>query len=87
MNLMTFNLPALGINEIKGAVEFKFNKALQEGPCPVPGLGSRDANKGNRIRVEKKVQAMLMRILHVTRSVILCQSRWMMRQVHGKEAA
>jgi hypothetical protein len=38
----------------------------------VPGLGSRDANKGNRIRMEKKVQAMLMRILHAPHSVTLC---------------
>jgi hypothetical protein len=28
INLMPFNLPSLGINEIEGAVEFKFDKAF-----------------------------------------------------------
>jgi hypothetical protein len=71
INLMTFDLPSLGINEIEGAVEFNFEKAFQESARPVPSLGSCDANKGDRIRVEEEVQVMLMRILHTPYSVIL----------------
>jgi hypothetical protein len=55
VNLMTVDLPALGINEIKGAVEFNFGKAFQESARPVPNLGSCNANKSDRIRVEEEL--------------------------------
>ncbi len=67
MNSMTFNNPTLGVDKIHRVVEFKFDKAFKEGARPVPGLGSRDANKGDRIGMEEELQAMLIRILHVPR--------------------
>ncbi len=63
MNLVTFDLPTLGINEIEGAVESNFQKALQESERPVPSLGSCDAHKGERIRMEEEIQVMLTHIL------------------------
>lgn len=71
VNLMTFDLPFLGINEIEGAVEFNFDKAFQESARPVPSRGSCDANKGDRIRVEEEFQVMLRRVLLTHYSVIL----------------
>jgi hypothetical protein len=63
INLVTFDLPAFGIDEIERAVESNFEKALQESERPVPGLGSCNANKGERIRVEEEIQVMLTHIL------------------------
>jgi len=71
INLVTFDFPSLGINEIERAVESNFDKGLQESERPVPSLGSCDANKGERIRVKEEVQVMLTRILHTPYSVIL----------------
>jgi hypothetical protein len=71
INLMTLDLPILGINEIEGVVEFKFDEAIQESARPVFRFGRCDANKGDRIRVEKEFQIMLMCILHTLYSVIL----------------
>jgi hypothetical protein len=63
IDLVTFDLPSFGIDEIERAVESNFEKALQESERPVPGLGSCNANKGERIRVEEEIQVMLTHIL------------------------
>lgn len=81
MNLTTFDLPSLGVNEIERAVEFHFDKAFQKSARPVLRLGRRDANKGDRIGVEEKVQVMLLRILHIPYAVV-----FKLTQVEGEQS-
>jgi hypothetical protein len=65
INLTTFDLPTLGINEMEGTVESHFHEAFQESACPVLRLGRRYANKGDRTRVEEEIQVMRLRVLHI----------------------
>ena len=47
MHLMTLDLSSFRIDEVEGAVEFGFDKGIQEGSCPMPGVGSCDAYEGD----------------------------------------
>jgi len=47
MHLMTLDLSSLRIDEVERVVESGFDKGIQEGSCPMPGVGSCDAYEGD----------------------------------------